>query len=66
MRELYITYADHRIKYGKDAPVAPSRFLEEIPDGVIKRLDRYEESDPEQEEKEAKEFFANIKTMLGD
>lgn len=66
MRELYITYADHRMKYGKDTPVAPSRFLEEIPDGVIKRLDRYEESDPEQEEKEAKEFFANIKAMLGD
>jgi DNA helicase-2/ATP-dependent DNA helicase PcrA len=66
MNELYITYTDHRSKYGKETPSVPSRFLDEIPEDAVKRLDRFEKLDPEQEKVYAKKFFANIKTILGD
>jgi superfamily I DNA/RNA helicase len=66
MNELYITYTDHRSKYGKMKPSVPSRFLNEIPAEVIKRLDRFEKLDPEQEKVYAKKFFANIKAILED
>jgi superfamily I DNA/RNA helicase len=66
MNELYITYTDRRLKYGKEKPSVPSRFLSEIPENVIKRLDRFEKLDPDQEKVYAKKFFANIKTILGD
>lgn len=66
MNELYITYTDRRSKYGKEKTSVPSRFLEEIPEEAIKRLDRFEKLDPEQEKVYAKKFFANIKAILGD
>jgi DNA helicase-2/ATP-dependent DNA helicase PcrA len=66
MNELYITYTDCRSKYGKDKPSVPSRFLKEIPEETIKRLDRFEKLDPEQEKVYAKKFFANIKAILRD
>jgi superfamily I DNA/RNA helicase len=66
MNELYITYTDRRSKYGKEKPSVPSRFLNEIPEDVIKRLDRFEKLDPEQEKVFAKKFFANIKAILED
>jgi ATP-dependent DNA helicase UvrD/PcrA len=65
MNELYITYTDRRLKYGKEKPSVPSRFISEIPEDVIKRLDRFEKLDPEQEKIYAKKFFANIKAILG-
>jgi DNA helicase-2/ATP-dependent DNA helicase PcrA len=65
MQELYITYADQRSKYGKEHPSAPSRFLEEIPEDVIRRLDRFEKLDPEQEELYARKCFANIRAIIG-
>jgi superfamily I DNA/RNA helicase len=66
MNELYITYTDRRSKYGKEKPSVPSRFLKEIPEEAIKRLDRFEKLDPEQEKVYAKKFFAKIKAILGD
>jgi DNA helicase-2/ATP-dependent DNA helicase PcrA len=66
MKELYITHTKSRTKYGKETPSLPSRFLEEIPDGTIKRLERFEKLGPEQEEVYAKKFFAGIKAILGD
>lgn len=65
MNELYISYTDHRLKYGKKSPTVPSRFLEEIPEEASKKLDRFEKLDPEQEKVYAKKFFTNIKAMLG-
>ncbi len=64
MKELYITYAGHRIKYGKKLPASPSRFLEEIPEELLKRIDTNEDEDPEENEKDAKVFFSKIKEML--
>ena len=66
MNELYITYTDHRSKYGKETPSVPSRFLDEIPGNTVKKVDRFEKLTPEQEKVYAKKFFANIKAILGD
>ncbi len=66
MNELYITYTDHRSKYGKDQPSVPSRFLDEIPKDSVRRIDRFEKLTPEQEKAHAKKFFADIKAILGD
>ena len=64
MKELYLTYTGHRIKYGKMLPASPSRFLEEIPEDLIKRIELYEVEDPDENEKDAKAFFSRIKEML--
>ena len=45
-------------------PSAPSRFIEEIPSDSIERHDRMKEVNPQESERKAKAFFANIKTML--
>ena len=66
MKELFITHTAHRIKYGKNVPANPSRFLEEIPEEAIKKVDRFEKETPEQAEKSAKSFFANIQELLGE
>lgn len=65
MHELYITYTNQRSKYGKDAPSVPSRFLEELPEEATKKLDRFEQLSPEEEELYAKKCFANIRAMTG-
>jgi superfamily I DNA/RNA helicase len=64
MNELYITHTEHRSRYGKEKSSVPSRFLRELHDESIKKIDRFEKLDPEQEEIYAKKFFANIKEML--
>lgn len=65
MKAVYMTYAGHRIKYGKRIAVSPSRFLDEIPGEVVKRLDGTEEPDPEEEERFARKSLDRIKEMLG-
>jgi DNA helicase-2/ATP-dependent DNA helicase PcrA len=64
MKGLYITYAGHRKKYGKNEPSRPSRFLAEIPEEVKKTLSRFDAEDPEEADKRAKTYFANIQSML--
>ena len=66
MKELFITHTAHRTKYGKNVPSNHSRFIEEIPEEVLKKIDRLEKETPEQAENSAKAFFANIKEMFGD
>lgn len=66
MEELSLTYTEHRVKYGKEELSAPSRFIDEIPEEVLERVDRFAEEDPEESEVKAKNFFANIQAMLGD
>jgi len=65
MNELYITNTEHRSKYGKQAPSIPSRFLEEIPEESINKLDRFEELDPEQEKAYMKKIYDNLMSKLG-
>ncbi|KPJ98083.1 MAG: hypothetical protein AMK71_12000 [Nitrospira bacterium SG8_35_4] len=57
MKELFITYTGHRVKYGKETPSVPSRFLEEIPEDVSQLLDRFEESDPEKDKAYVKSLY---------
>ncbi len=65
MTELYITYTEHRSKYGKQTPSVPSRFLEEIPEEASNKLDRFEELDPEQEKTYMKKLYDNLMAKLG-
>jgi DNA helicase-2/ATP-dependent DNA helicase PcrA len=66
MNELYITCTDHRSKYGKDTPSVASRFLEEIPEEAVARLDRFEQLDPEEEEAYVKALYNNFMAKLKD
>lgn len=65
MQELYITHAAVRERYGKDRPSAPSRFLDEMPAEAVQTLAGPEEHSPDEEERAARAFFSNIKSILG-
>ncbi len=64
MKELYLTCARYRMKYGKLTPLTPSRFLEELPGDAIRRIEDAEPEDPEQQEAKVKAFFARMREML--
>jgi superfamily I DNA/RNA helicase len=66
MEELYLTHTANRIKYGKDEPSTPSRFIEEIPEVSIEVLGESESLSAEESETKAKNFFSNMQAMLGD
>src|SRR5208283_5564895 len=66
MRELYICRAGHRIRYGKSTPCNASRFLDELPEEAIRRIDGGDENDGINEQEAAQAFFSNIRKMLGD
>ncbi len=65
MKELYLTYAGRRMKYGKPEPTMPSRFLDEIPDDALNLGNQAGDEDPEKTDKDAKAFFANMREILG-
>ncbi len=66
MTELYICYAGNRLRYGKNTPCNPSRFLDELPEEVINRSGEEDDGDGLDEEAAAKAFFSNIRDMMGD
>lgn len=66
MEELYISHTEYRTRYGNDEPSTPSRFIDEIPDEVLERENDSRLADPDESDKKAKAFFANIQAMLGD
>ncbi len=57
---LYLTRAAARVKRGKLVPSIPSRFLEDLPEGAIEKLDldAPRQGPPTEQEKN---FFANLK-----
>ncbi|UCD35194.1 MAG: UvrD-helicase domain-containing protein, partial [Nitrospiraceae bacterium] len=57
MKELFITYTEQRVKYGKETPSVPSRFLAEIPDSVSNVLDQFEKPDPEKDRAYVKNLY---------
>ncbi|RJQ56950.1 MAG: ATP-dependent DNA helicase Rep [Nitrospiraceae bacterium] len=65
MNELFITYTEHRSKYGKQAPSVPSRFLKEVPEEAVNKLDRFEELGPEEEKAYVKKLYDNFMAKLG-
>ncbi len=66
MKELFLTYTDHRRKYGKETPSVASRFLEEIPEEVTRVVDRFEKMDPEQEKAYVKRLYENFMAKFED
>lgn len=64
MKELYLTYTENRMKYGKKTPTVPSRFLDEIPKQVINEIKKEEKVDHKKNDIAAKTFFGNMKAML--
>ena len=64
MKELFLSHAENRIKYNKMTPMHPSRFLQEIPDEFLKKVERFDDDDQEIGEDDAKAMFANIRAML--
>ncbi len=66
MKELYITYTEQRLRYGKEAASVPSRFVEEIPEEAVLKIDRFEEPDPEEEKAYVKKLYADLMAKLED
>jgi ATP-dependent DNA helicase Rep/DNA helicase-2/ATP-dependent DNA helicase PcrA len=66
MKELFITYTDHRKKYGKEVPSVPSRFLYEIPENVSQEVERFEKMEPEEEEAYVKNLYDNFMAKMKD
>ena len=66
-QQLVMTRTLFRKKYGKLQERIPSRFLEELPAGVmnVQQSGVAKEVTPEEEEKSAEGFFAKMKAMLG-
>ncbi len=64
MEELYLTHTNYRVKYGKEEPSTPSRFIDEIPEEVIEKVGELADTHPAESEKKAKDFFSNIHAML--
>ncbi len=66
-QQLVMTRTMFRKKYGKLQERIPSRFLEELPPGVmnIQQSGVVKEVTPEEAEKSAEDFFAKMKAMMG-
>ena len=66
-QQLVMTRTLFRKKYGKLQERIPSRFLEEIPAGVLNVMQSglAKEVPPEEEEKSAESFFAKMKALTG-
>ncbi len=60
MNELFITYTDHRRKYGKEVPSVPSRFLQEMPEESVNVRDRFEKMEPEEEKAYVKNLYESF------
>jgi len=66
-QQLVMTRTLFRKKYGKLQERIPSRFLEELPTGVmnVQQSGVAREVTPEEAEKSAEDFFAKMKAMMG-
>jgi DNA helicase-2/ATP-dependent DNA helicase PcrA len=66
-QQLVLTRTQFRKKYGKLQERVPSRFLQEIPDSVLKvqQSGLTAESAEQEAEKSAENFFAKMKAMMG-
>ncbi|HSP77151.1 MAG TPA: UvrD-helicase domain-containing protein [Myxococcaceae bacterium] len=60
---LYLTRAATRVKRGKEVPRTPSRFLDDLPEGLVEKLDLDAPPKGPPTEKE-KNFFSNLKERL--
>jgi DNA helicase-2/ATP-dependent DNA helicase PcrA len=66
---LTLTRAAERLRRGKPLPRTPSRFLEDIPQGLVDLIDLgvpQPESAKEVRETKAKSFFSQMSSLLGE
>jgi ATP-dependent DNA helicase Rep len=61
---LTFTRARHRRRYGETVPCQPSRFLDELPDGELDRVDQ-RPADPAEQRERGKAHLSALKAMLG-
>jgi DNA helicase-2/ATP-dependent DNA helicase PcrA len=65
-RQLWLTYAKTRMRYGRLEPRTPSRFLDELPEPpIIEHRDREVPVTEEAADAKADEFFAKMRATLG-
>ncbi len=63
-RGLVITWVAERMRREKPIPSVPSRFIEELPEAVVRKSDRRRlHHDPEEEARAAADFFAWAKRL---
>ena len=63
-KELFITYAKHRRRYGEDIECDPSRFLDELPQDEVEWEGGGRKLDEETSKKRGRESLAALKDML--
>jgi ATP-dependent DNA helicase Rep len=65
-KNLTISYAKTRSRYGEASTVEPSRFLEELPPEHLEWEDKKAAITPEQRQETARAYVANLQALLGD
>ncbi len=63
-KELFITYAKHRRRYGEDIECEPSRFLNELPEEEIEWQGGGRKLDEETAKQRGRDHLAALKDML--
>lgn len=66
--KLYLTHARHRRKHGRLEDRTPSRFLQELPDSVVRRTHDGpcdDDNDEARQQAAAEHFFASMRIKLG-
>lgn len=62
-RRLWLSYARSRVRHGKAEPRTPSRFLSELPEGVVRSESQADEG--AEAEAAAAAFFDRMRSQLG-
>jgi ATP-dependent DNA helicase Rep len=65
-KNLTISYAKTRSRYGEASTVEPSRFLEELPPEHLEWEDKKAAITPAQRQETARAYVANLQALLGD
>jgi len=65
MKNLTLSYANKRRRFGETISCEPSRFLQELPQEELIWEGKGEETSPEQQQMNKKAHLANMRAMLG-
>jgi ATP-dependent DNA helicase Rep len=65
-KNLTISYAKTRSRYGEASTVEPSRFLEELPPEHLEWEDKKAAITPEERQETARAYISNLQALLGD
>jgi len=64
-KQLHLSWARSRAKYGQLVPRTPSRFLDELPEEGVRRADLRDERTEDEKEATARAWRARIRAQLG-